>query len=229
MNKLRLAVLGWAALSLLPACSSSEKSRAGNEATATQPRVIRIMVGPDGFTPDSIVANIDESLVLEFLRTTDKTCATSVIFPYTDLRYELPLNKAVRISATLRSGQQLAFVCPMDMYSGNVTGRRQEHIKERVERRVVSETSPRIIPIVVDKEGFSPATLMVQSGKAVILRFKRVTEQTCATRVVIPALQIERELPIDQEVDIEIVPTKTGDIGFACQMDMIKGTIKVIL
>ena len=36
-----------------------------------------------------------------------------------------------------------------------------------------------------------------------------------------------RELPLNKPVDVEFTPTKTGEFGFACGMNMLKGKLVV--
>ena len=38
---------------------------------------------------------------------------------------------------------------------------------------------------------------------------------------------IRRELPLNQPVDIEFTPSKTGNVDFVCGMNMLRGTIVV--
>ena len=39
--------------------------------------------------------------------------------------------------------------------------------------------------------------------------------------------KIERELPLDKPVEIPVTFPKAGTLGYACNMDMLKGTIVV--
>lgn len=59
------------------------------------------------------------------------------------------------------------------------------------------------------------------------LTFVRTTDKTCGTEVVFPSLNIKRALPLDDAVVIEFTPAKSGDIAFACGMNMLHGTIVV--
>ena len=59
------------------------------------------------------------------------------------------------------------------------------------------------------------------------MTFVRTTDKTCATEVVFPSLNITRALPLNQAVDIEFTPKRTGDVAFACGMNMLKGVIVV--
>ena len=55
----------------------------------------------------------------------------------------------------------------------------------------------------------------------------RTTDKTCGTEVVFPSLNIKRALPLNEPVVIEFTPAKSGDIAFACGMNMLHGTVVV--
>jgi Cu+-exporting ATPase len=59
------------------------------------------------------------------------------------------------------------------------------------------------------------------------LTFVRTTDKTCGTEVVFPSLDIKRALPLNKLVVIEFTPAKTGEIGFACGMNMLRGVVVV--
>jgi len=83
------------------------------------------------------------------------------------------------------------------------------------------------IQIAVDESGFNPPSVKVSKGEPARLVFTRTTEKTCATKVVIPSLKISEDLPLNKPVSIDIKPEKSGEIGFACSMEMLKGKIDV--
>ena len=85
------------------------------------------------------------------------------------------------------------------------------------------------IAISVTEKGFEPENVSVPSGKPVTLVFTRKTDSTCAKEVVIPVegQRIEKKLPLDEAVAIEITFPKAGQITYACGMDMIKGVVTV--
>ncbi len=83
------------------------------------------------------------------------------------------------------------------------------------------------ITITINVDGFNPSKITVEKGKAARLVFIRKTDKTCATKVLIPDLNINRELPLNKPVVINIQPEKSGVIGFACPMKMLKGEMRV--
>ena len=81
--------------------------------------------------------------------------------------------------------------------------------------------------VVVDTDGFKPGKLQVKRGEAVTITFVRVTDATCAKEVVFPSLKITRALPLNKPVEVRFTPQSSGEIAFACGMDMLRGTITV--
>jgi plastocyanin domain-containing protein len=87
--------------------------------------------------------------------------------------------------------------------------------------------SPQRIALSVTEKGFEPASVRVKAGQPVILAVTRKTDQTCATEIVIAEHHIRRELPLNQTVEVTFTPNKTGEVGYACGMDMITGKVIV--
>jgi hypothetical protein len=81
--------------------------------------------------------------------------------------------------------------------------------------------------IAVTEKGFAPDKLTVQAGSPARFSFVRTTDNTCATAVVFPLLNIKRALPLNEPVSIEFTPTKSGEIAFVCGANMLKGVIVV--
>lgn len=86
------------------------------------------------------------------------------------------------------------------------------------------------IAIAVTKEGFEPAAIKVKAGEPVKLAFTRQVEKTCATEVVLQlgdGQKIEKPLPLNETVEIDATFAKSGELKYACAMDMIKGVVTV--
>ena len=58
---------------------------------------------------------------ITFTRTSDKTCATAVVFASLNSRRELPLNQPVTIAFTPEKAGEIAFACGLNMLRGTVT------------------------------------------------------------------------------------------------------------
>jgi plastocyanin domain-containing protein len=94
----------------------------------------------------------------------------------------------------------------------------------------VSQPTPaplRHIKIGVTEAGFEPSEIEVKPGETVVLDVTRVTEQTCATAIVVADQNIRQDLPMNIEVPVTVHAGKTGRVGFACPMNMITGALVV--
>jgi plastocyanin domain-containing protein len=90
--------------------------------------------------------------------------------------------------------------------------------------------APRRIAIQVTRRGFDPAEIKVPAKTPVTLVFTRKTDATCAKTIVLTlddGKKIERALPLDTPVEIAATFPKAGTLGYACTMNMTKGTIVV--
>ena len=81
--------------------------------------------------------------------------------------------------------------------------------------------------VVVNERGYEPATVTLRAGTPARITFVRTTDKTCGTEVVFPSLKIKRALPLNEPVVIEFTPASSGDIAFACGMNMLQGTVVV--
>jgi len=92
---------------------------------------------------------------------------------------------------------------------------------------LVATSIPRTIDMTVTKRGFAPERVTVQKGEPVRLVVTRQTDQTCAKEIVISDAGVRETLPLDKPVTIEFTPQKTGEIRYACGMDMVSGVLVV--
>ena len=81
--------------------------------------------------------------------------------------------------------------------------------------------------VTVSDTSFQPSRLALRAGIPARLTFTRTSEKTCATSVVFASLNIRRDLPLSQPVTIEFTPSRTGEIAFACGMNMLRGTLVI--
>ena len=84
------------------------------------------------------------------------------------------------------------------------------------------------VEIVVDSSGFNPPVVYARRGKPITIVFTRTEEHTCATEVVIESEKIRKDLPMNAAIPLTFIPSKAGDIPFACAMNMVKGKITVV-
>lgn len=81
--------------------------------------------------------------------------------------------------------------------------------------------------MTVTSSGFEPAEIKTKKGEPLRLVITRKTEKTCATEVVIKDLGVNKPLPLNEPVTVELTPKKDGELRYACGMDMIAGVIVV--
>ena len=80
----------------------------------------RVMVNEAAFDPQRLTLRVGVPARVTFTRTSDKTCATAVVFASLHIRRELPLNTPVTIAFTPDKAGEIAFACGMNMLRGTV-------------------------------------------------------------------------------------------------------------
>jgi plastocyanin domain-containing protein len=88
-------------------------------------------------------------------------------------------------------------------------------------------TSQAIIPISASDKGFQPSRVELKKGQSATLRFTRTSDTTCATKVVFPELKIEKDLPLNEAVDIEVPTGEPRELAFQCGMGMYKSAVVI--
>ena len=85
------------------------------------------------------------------------------------------------------------------------------------------------LEIAITDKGFEPDKVEVKKGQPVELVFTRKTDQTCIKEVVLDtgSSKIQKPLPLNKAVTIKTKFTKTGDLKYACNMNMFSGTVTV--
>ena len=114
-------------LTLLGTCaavSACESSKAPKEAEPSGPSgssnvaafaaPARVEVTAAGFRPTRVVVGSDHQVT--FKRTSDATCATSVVFPALGIKKALPLNTDVVVDLPPSAPHELTFQCGMGMH-----------------------------------------------------------------------------------------------------------------
>ncbi|MBN9151128.1 MAG: heavy metal translocating P-type ATPase [Micrococcales bacterium] len=76
--------------------------------------------------------------------------------------------------------------------------------------------------------GYGPDVVQVVRGVPVRMEFDRLEAGDCSSRVVMPDFKINQLLPAWETTTIEFTPQATGDFGFACGMNMIRGRVQVL-
>ncbi len=97
-----------------------QASQPAPEPTTEAVAPIKVTADGKGFTPRLITAKKGKPLTIEFTRTTDQTCATSVVFPELKITKALPLNTPVLIDIPTDEARTYVFQCSMAMYKSKV-------------------------------------------------------------------------------------------------------------
>lgn len=123
--------------------------------------------------------------------------------------------KNIEILNSLAAGQQVVTVGAA-------------HLKEGGEVSApVAEVDAKRPTVEVTVSGFKPDSLTVEQGQPVTITFIRRTDETCGTEVVFPDLKITKPLPLNKPVEVTLIPEESGEIGFTCGMNMLKGKVIV--
>jgi Cu+-exporting ATPase len=75
--------------------------------------------------------------------------------------------------------------------------------------------------------GYSPDVIRARRGVPLRLVFDRQEAGDCTSRVVFPDFSVSRPLPAFTRTTVELVPDRSGEFGFACGMNMVRGTLVV--
>ena len=80
---------------------------------------------------------------------------------------------------------------------------------------------------VTVRGGCSPDVIRARRGMPLRIVFDRQESGDCSSRVVFADFGVRASLPAFERTTVELVPDKTGEFGFACGMNMIRGTLLV--
>jgi hypothetical protein len=85
-----------------------------------------------------------------------------------------------------------------------------------------------VVRLTVTPLGFEPPDVRVEAERPVTLIITRVTDQTCATELVVDGQPGQTPLPLNQPVTITLLPRKPGIVGYGCTMGrMVSGVLRV--
>ncbi len=89
------------------------------------------------------------------------------------------------------------------------------------------EVKGKRVDVTASADGFQPNAITVTKGEATTLVCTRTTNETCATEVVFPELKLEKKLPLNQPVAIEVPADESRTLAFHCGMKMYKSMVVV--
>ena len=103
-----------------PIGSGTAEPMSDSRPGARQVQEVRVTVTEGSFEPRRIPLRAGAPARITFTRTSDKTCATAVVFASLNIRRELPLNVPVAIEFTPDKAGDIAFACGLNMLRGTV-------------------------------------------------------------------------------------------------------------
>ncbi len=74
---------------------------------------------------------------------------------------------------------------------------------------------------------YTPSEIAAAPGEALHLVFTRTTDEGCGQQLVFPDLRIQRDLPLDEPVAVDVTAPATGRLAFTCGMAMYEGAVVV--
>jgi plastocyanin domain-containing protein len=88
-------------------------------------------------------------------------------------------------------------------------------------------SAPGVVNVTADEKGFTPSSVTFKKGEKGQLVFTRTSDDTCATEVVFPELNIKKDLPKGKPVTIDVPTDKEQKLTFQCGMGMYKSAVVV--
>ena len=82
--------------------------------------------------------------------------------------------------------------------------------------------------VVEVKGGYSPAIIEAEAGLPLRLIFDRKEDGECSSHVVFSDFGVDLALPAFRATTLTLHPNEPGEYGFACGMNMLHGTLRVV-
>ncbi|MFO0661054.1 MAG: cupredoxin domain-containing protein [Polyangiaceae bacterium] len=99
--------------------------------------------------------------------------------------------------------------------------------KDSKEATTAPAAKPGEVRVTADKKGFTPNAITLKKDGDGTVTFVRTADGTCATEVVFKELNINKELPLNQPVAIQLPTNEAKSFTFTCGMGMYKSTVTV--
>ena len=94
--------------------------------------------------------------------------------------------------------------------------------------RAAPAAPARRVALKVTAEGFQPDSVPLKAGEPVTLVVTRVSDETCATDLLIDGTDIKVALPLNTPVEVAYVPARAGKVKFGCAMDMMVSGVLLV-
>ncbi len=88
----------------------------------------------------------------------------------------------------------------------------------------VSADGVRRIEVIANTKGYDPERIAGKPGEKLMLVFTRTVDADCLAQLKTPDGKVV-DLPKDKPVEVAVTVPQTGELTFACGMDMFHGTI----
>jgi len=82
----------------------------------------------------------------------------------------------------------------------------------------------RHVPVTASKEGYAPDKIAGKPGEKLVLVFTRTADAECISQLKAPDGKLV-DLPLGKPVEVAVTVPQTGEVGFACGMDMFHGVV----
>ena len=82
--------------------------------------------------------------------------------------------------------------------------------------------------VIEVKGGYSPSVIEAEAGVPLRLVFDRKEDGECSSHVVFSDFGVDKALPAFRSTTVTLQPAEPGEYGFACGMNMLHGTLRVL-
>jgi plastocyanin domain-containing protein len=82
----------------------------------------------------------------------------------------------------------------------------------------------RRVAIEANTKGYQPDRIGGKPGEKLVLVFTRTVDSTCIAQLKTPDGKLV-DLPKGTPVEVAVTVPQTGELGFACGMDMVRGAV----
>jgi plastocyanin domain-containing protein len=82
----------------------------------------------------------------------------------------------------------------------------------------------RRVPIEANAEGYKPDRIGGKPGEKLLLVFTRTADSSCIAQLKTPEGKLV-DLPKGTPVEVAVTVPESGEVGFACGMDMFRGAV----
>lgn len=97
--------------------------------------------------------------------------------------------------------------------------------QKEVKQEAVVRDGYQEIDLRVTATNYSPNVIIAKKGIPLKIHATAAEDAGCGREIIFPDFNINKIIPTNETVTIEINPTQSGEFGFRCAMDMVKGKL----